>query len=111
MFMESFDVLKRAPAGFLIVVVLNLVGEYLRWSNWFPNRCIPVVLVGLGTALYCLLGNRSSVSPEQPHPEIILGLIGFILGAVAWLLHGTLLAWAVKRFGADEAKQQQAKGA
>jgi predicted membrane channel-forming protein YqfA (hemolysin III family) len=89
----SFQALFSAPTWFLLLIVLNLVGVWLQKSEWFPNKLIPVVLclLGVGLLMFFAFPEDFKISPTAKHREGIVGVIGFLLGAIAYGLHGALL--------------------
>lgn len=90
----AFESLTHAPAWFLLLIVLNLVGVFMQKIERVPNLLIPVVLVGLGIFFLIILSDPATLPPTQPHPKVVIGLMGFIVGAAAYSLHFALVkAW------------------
>lgn len=89
---DSLGYLWTAPAWLLLLIVINLVGVYLQWVKWFPNQLIPVVLVVLSIVpLEFLVDPKTIVNPS---PHLVIGLVGFIIGVIAYALHFSLVkAW------------------
>lgn len=89
---DSVGYLWTAPAWLLLLIVINLVGVYFQWVKWFPNQMIPVVLVVLSIVLLEFLVAPKTVN--NPSPRLVIALMGFIIGVVAYGLHFTLVkAW------------------
>lgn len=110
-FSGAWTVVQHAPYSMLIFLALNLVGYYLQWSSFFPNKLVPVILFTLGIALFCMLGSTSDLAVNQRNPYGILSLLGFIQGGVAWLLHGTLVQYLVRKFKIPDQVQLKAEKA
>lgn len=84
--------LWTAPAWLLLLIVVNLVGVWFQEVKWFPNVLIAPVLVAICIVLLEVLVDPASVQNRSPH--VVIALVGFILGAIAYGLHGCLLvAW------------------
>lgn len=95
-----------APAWFIIVIVLNLIGVWLRWVDWFRNKFIVLILIPPSIVLSLLLVPVTVFPPTQPHPHLLLGLVGFLLGAFAWGLQNTLIEWAIRYFEKKQINNQ-----
>lgn len=90
-----WDRILAAPLHLLIVLLLNVLGWLLKKYTPLPNRWIPLTLIGLSTALYPLLINPGTVSPTVRFPLVVVIIHGFLLGALAWVVHRFVL----KKFG------------
>jgi hypothetical protein len=88
---SAVEQMQRWPASVLIVAVLIVSGSVLKSLSFFPNRFIPIAVLGIGSMLNSFLGETGAVNPSQRHPEIVLALHGLLLGFAAWALHAFLL--------------------
>jgi len=105
------SVVSHSPVWLIILVVLNLTGVWLRWSSVCPNKFVPPFLVIGGILLNCLVGSVTEIQDGQRHPYIILGMLGFLIGAAAYGLHRTVVNWFWKRFGVVDEDTQKANTA
>lgn len=92
------SLIQKWPLSVVVVVSLNLIGFALKRAGFFPNRCIPLTLIVLGSGIYALVGDYTRMSPEWRHPVAVLALYGVILGFIAWGLHKRLLQPLAKLF-------------
>lgn len=83
--------MQQWPSAVLIIAVLIVSGSVLKAVSLFPNRFIPISVLGMGCLFNVLLGDFGSVNPAQRHPGLVLGLQGVLLGFAAWALHALLL--------------------
>lgn len=103
----------HAPSWLLLIIGLNLLGVFLSKTPVWPNAwngLIGYVLLGLGMILAPLIIPHNIFPPEQPHPTVLLVIIGGIFGMVAWLLHGQLFQRLLDRYApstADANKNQK----
>ena len=98
---ELFVGLKNNPACLILWLALNLLGVVLQQTNFWPNvwnKYIPLLLLMLGMALAPALIPVTILPPAQPNPRLLLAVLGFIFGVVAWLVHSYPLQWALKKF-------------
>jgi hypothetical protein len=91
-----WDRITSAPIHLLLILALNALGVLLKRVPQIPNHVIPLILIGLATVGYPLLAGPGTVNPESRHPQVVLGIFGFLLGFGAWLLHLFLLKHAEK---------------
>lgn len=82
------------PAAVLLAVCLIVLGVVLKSLAIFPNKFIPVTILIGGALLNLFIGDPGQVDPAQRHPDVILGMWGFCVGAASWLAHAVVL----KRF-------------
>lgn len=87
--------ITSAPAHLLLVLILNVLGYALKKSPVIPNQYIPIGVLVAGTFGYPLMVSPGSVDPAYPHPQFILHMYGFLLGALALIVHRLVL----RRFG------------
>lgn len=96
--------MNKWPADLLLLVVLVAVGVLLKiitsivedrkLRSKLRHAAIPATVLCLGAIINWHIGSVKSVDPEQTHPEFVLALRGFIIGAGAILVHALIL----KRF-------------
>lgn len=87
--------ITAAPVHLLLILVLNVVGYALKWTPLLNNKWIPCIILALGSILYPLLVSPTLQQHQQfAHPWLVLVIYGFLLGAMALVLHRYLL----KRF-------------
>lgn len=89
--MEIFDLLKsvvsyveNAPPTLLVILGLNLLGLFLKRSEFVANKFIPWILFAVGIALMIFIG---PIPSGVRNPVVVLGLMGFLYAAAAVLLH------------------------
>lgn len=88
--------ITSAPAHLLLVLLLNVIGLALKKAPFIRNEWIPCIVLTLGTVLYPLLVSPTLEQHQQfRHPLLVLVIYGFLLGAMALVLHRMLL----KKFG------------
>lgn len=83
--------LEHLPVGVMIMLVINVIGLALKAAQIFPNRCIPLTLIGLGALFNCGVGDPGSVSYKIPHPYVALAAYGSIISFAAWAAHKILI--------------------
>ena len=91
----------HAPAWLTLVAALNILGVFLQATPVCPerfNKYIGVLLAVLGIIFTPLIVPISIFPPEQPHPKILMMIIGFIFGMIAWFFHGLVLQWVIKKY-------------
>lgn len=96
--------------GALIVLAVVVAGYVVKAIPFVPNGLIPLVTLAVAVTANVLLGEVGSVSPSTRHPEIRLGMVGFLYWGVGWLLHNQGLsrleklapAWLKPLLGASE---------
>lgn len=81
------DYIQSAPLSVLTVIFLNGLGYGLKFIPWVPNRSIPLVLMLAGALVMMFL----APVPEGRNPLILLGLMGWVFGCIAWLVHAIAL--------------------
>lgn len=96
---ETLDFLTRiinyvqsAPAAILIILALNGLGLMLKKSA-LPNQIIPWVVAPMGIALTIFLAPM----PVGRNPGLLLAVMGFLFGLIAWLAH-SLILWRLEKF-------------
>lgn len=91
------DYLQHAPVGVLSMLFAICLGYILKTASFFNNRYIPVVVVPVTALLYATIQFCLHMVKGSPHPGLFVVfnlMLGFIYGAIAWILHAQLL----KRF-------------
>ena len=84
--------LWTAPAWLLLLIVVNLIGVWLQKAQWFPNLFIAPVLVTICIVLLEFLVDPETIQNRSPH--LVIALVGFILGVIAYGLHFAFVqAW------------------
>jgi hypothetical protein len=88
---DKIDQLYGAPGWALTVLACIVIGYVLKGVKCFPNGVIPVFVIFAG----CILGVFfAGVEPAKyNHLEWLVrnGVIGIILGFIAWVLHAQLI--------------------
>lgn len=87
------------PDSFRIMISLVMFGYVIRMIPWIENRWIPMVnCFILGPLLsFVLLGwpGNGDMNPGCRWPEVCAYFIayqrGFLIGVLAWMLHGFIL--------------------
>ena len=98
---DLYLALKNDPAVLLIVLCLNVAGLFLQAALPVKlNKIVAAVLLLCGVVLAILLVPADIFPKTQQHPKVLLGIIGFLLGAISWWLHGYPLQWATAWFKA-----------
>jgi len=85
-FKQVAEQIQTAPPVLLIIFALNGLGLLLK-KTALPNRLIPLSLCAVGITATAL----TLPLPLGRHPQVILGVMGFLFAVVAWLFHLTLL--------------------
>jgi hypothetical protein len=80
------DYIQSAPLSVLTILALNALGYGIKFTP-LPNRSIPLVLMLVGALIMMSLAPL----PAGRNPLFLLGLMGWIFGAVAWLVHAVAL--------------------
>ena len=80
------DYIQSAPLSVLTIIFLNGLGYALKFTP-LPNRSIPLVLMLAGALV------MMSLAPVPPgrNPLLLLGLMGWIFGCIAWVMHAVVL--------------------
>lgn len=81
------DYIQSAPLAPLIILFLNALGYGLKRVPFLPNRSIPLALMLAGALLMMFL----APVPPGRNPLLLLGLMGFLFGCIAWLVHAIAL--------------------
>jgi len=84
------------PSAVLLFFVLIVLGWALKISA-FPNRFIPLAVLGAGSGLNLLIGDVGKVDPTQRNPQVILAMWGLCIAFVAWTAHNTVL-WRLEKY-------------
>lgn len=80
------DYIQSAPLSVLTILALNALGYGIKFTP-LPNRSIPLLLMLVGALIMMSLAPM----PAGRNPMVLLGLMGWIFGAVAWLVHAVAL--------------------
>lgn len=98
---EAFEIftdlpgqLSKLPTAGVIALVIVAVGMAVKRTRWIPNRFIPLIALAIGGSLYSFMGKPGAISPDLPHPQLVLMLYGFLIGFGAWAAH----VFVLKRF-------------
>lgn len=83
----AVEYIQTAPLSVLTILFLNALGYGLKFLPWVPNRIIPLVLMLAGAAVMVFL----APVPAGRNPLVLLGLMGWIFGCIAWLVHAVAL--------------------
>lgn len=81
------EYIQSAPLSVLTIIFLNGLGYGLKFIPWIPNRSIPLALMLCGALIMMSL----APVPEGRNPLVLLGLMGWIFGVIAWLVHAVVL--------------------
>lgn len=98
-FTALFEQVVNSPASLLVILALSIVAYLLEIWPKFPSKVIPHICVALGMVCYPLFASRASVPPGYPNPLAVLVVNGLIAGFIATIVHVSLIAWLIKRFG------------
>lgn len=84
---SATDYIQSAPLSVVTILFLNGLGYGLKFLPVIPNRSIPLALMLCGALV------MMSLAPLPPgrNPMILLGLMGWIFGCIAWLVHVIIL--------------------
>ena len=88
------DTLAHAPAGVVAMLFAIAFGYVLKSSSFFPNNRIPAVVVPTTALMYALIqlcADMIENKPKAGYYFIFNFMLGFVYGAIAWLLHAQLL--------------------
>lgn len=80
------DYIQSAPPVLLIILALNGLGLVLKHTP-LPNKFIPLAIVATGALLTIFL----APIPQGRNPNLLLAVMGFIFGLIAWLGHAVVL--------------------
>lgn len=83
---SAAEYIQSAPLSVLTILALNALGYGIKFTP-LPNRSIPLVLMLAGAVIMMTLAPL----PPGRNPLVLLGLMGWIFGAVAWLVHAVAL--------------------
>ena len=100
-----FSIFLHNPACLLIWLALNLLGVVLQKTSIWPNAWnsyIPLVLLIMGVTFTPLLVPLSILPPNQPHPKVLLGVLGFIFSVLAWFTHTYPLQWFLNKINISQ---------
>lgn len=89
--------IQKWPVSVALVVSLSLFGIVLKKIKAFPSRFISLALILLATGLYILIGETGTIGPTIRYPDVVLGIYGSILGALAWICHGVIYKQIIQR--------------
>lgn len=81
------DYIQSAPLSVLTIIFLNGLGYGLKFIPWIPNRSIPLALMLAGALVMMTL----APVPEGRNPLVLLGLMGWVFGCIAWIVHAVAL--------------------
>lgn len=81
------DYIQSAPLSVLTIIFLNGLGYGLKFTPFIPNRSIPLALMLVGALIMMTLAPM----PAGRNPLVLLGLMGWIFGCIAWLVHAIVL--------------------
>lgn len=98
---DGGEALLHAPAWLLLILALNLLGCFLQVTPIIPNRFnkfIGLGLVVVGIVVLPLIVPLDTFPPTQPHPKLLLGIIGCIFGIIAWFGHWIIFKYLVKKY-------------
>jgi len=98
-FTALFQQVINSPASLLVIVGLSVIAYLLEVWPRFNSKFIPHICVLAGACSYWLFSSRSSVPPGFPHPAAVLVVNGIICGFISFLVHVSLIANLIKRFG------------
>lgn len=86
--------LAHAPAGVIAMLFAIAFGYVLKASALFPNNRIPIVVVPTTASFYALIQLCADMIEQKPHAWLYFVfnfVLGFVYGAIAWLLHAQIL--------------------
>ena len=86
--------MQNWPMSLTLCLALIALGVVLKVNPIFPDKFIPITIMLLGGAINVVVGDLSTVAPDQRNPSVVLFLVGFLIGFIAWILRHT----ALKRF-------------
>jgi len=81
------DYIQNAPLSVLTIIFLNGLGYGLKFTPFIPNRSIPLALMLCGALIMVALAPL----PAGRNPLFLLGIMGWIFGCIAWLVHAVVL--------------------
>jgi hypothetical protein len=81
------EYIQSAPLSVLTIIFLNGLGYSLKFVDLIPNRFIPITIMFAGAIVMMTL----APVPEGRNPVILLGIMGWIFGCIAWLVHAVAL--------------------
>lgn len=81
------DYIQSAPLSVLTILFLNALGYALKFLPFIPNRTIPLALMVAGALVMIFI----APVPTGRNPMVLLGLMGWIFGCIAWLVHAIVL--------------------
>jgi hypothetical protein len=84
---SAADYIQSAPLSVLTIIFLNGLGYALKYLTFIPNRSIPLALMLAGALVMMFL----APVPEGRNPLVLLGLMGWIFGCIAWATHAVIL--------------------
>ena len=83
--------LYGAPSGVLVAAFAIALGYLLKTVPVFPNRYIPLVVVGFCTIAFMLIAPAKAAESTTRIWLVRNFIIGFIIGFAAWMFHAQLL--------------------
>jgi hypothetical protein len=84
---SATDYIQSAPISVVTIIFLNGLGYGLKFIPWIPNRAIPLALMLCGALTMMFL----APVPTGRNPLVLLGLMGWIFGCIAWVAHAVVL--------------------
>ena len=83
------QLLGLGPEALTIIGVIVL-GYFLRFLPFIPNKAIPAICIAVSTILYPLMVVPKAVEGSR-NPMVRLAIIGMVLGTLAWIFHNKAL--------------------
>lgn len=91
---DSFNLLVKSlhsTPTYAVFASCIVVGYVLRSIKTFPNHAIPTLVVVWGAMANAILSNEHGPSLTIGQEKFLAGLIGMVIGFLAWLFHRKLL--------------------
>lgn len=95
-FSALFSQLFQDQGAGLVLLLISVVAIALETSKLWPdkwNGALPLLCLAAGAAIYPFTRSTGTVSPNFPHPMLILVITGIIVGFVAFTIHKTVGSW------------------
>lgn len=102
MFSALFQQVVNSPASLLVILGLSVIAYLLEVWPRFNSKFIPHICVLLGASSYWMFSSKASVPAGFPHPAAVLVVNGIICGFLSFLVHVSLIAGLIRKFGADK---------
>jgi hypothetical protein len=94
--------LMNAPAGVIVILFAIAIGYVFKMASFFPNKFIPLVIVCITAIIFPTVQLCADLSGQAASPWLHLpinGLVGVILGFIAWVFHAQILKrWVDPKF-------------